>query len=133
MIGEDFFKFNKKPITKGSWDIAIDVVGGNMLSAILASMKYGGIVTCCGLVESSTFKSSIFPFILKANQLIGIDSAETPLYIKKEIWKKFSNNWKLNNLEQISNVITLSELSLEIKKNIGWQTEWKSCFKIIVC
>ena len=57
----------KKPLGKGSWDIAIDVAGGDMLSGLIASMKYGGIITCCGLVDSPSFTSSVFPFILRGN------------------------------------------------------------------
>ena len=60
-----------------SWDIAIDVAGGDMLSGIIASMKYGGIITCCGLVDSPSFTSSVFPFILRGISLVGIDSAES--------------------------------------------------------
>ena len=119
----EFLNSVKGPIGKGLWDIAIDIVGGSMLSTILASMKYGGITTCCGLVESPIFRSSVFPFILRANQLVGIDSAEAPLNIKKEIWHNFSKKWKLNNLEQISNIVNLNEISLKIKKILtGGQT-----------
>ncbi len=119
----EFLNSVKGTIGKGLWDIAIDVVGGNMLSTILSSMKYGGITACCGLVESPIFKSSVFPFILRANQLIGIDSAEAPLNIKKEIWQNFSKKWKLNNLDEISNIVNLNGISLEIKKILtGRQT-----------
>ena len=111
-----FLKSVRRPIGKGLWDAAIDVAGGETLSSILCSLKYGGIATCCGLVDNPNFETSIFPFILRANQLVGIDSAEAELSNKKKIWELFSNDWKLDNLDQLTHIVNLEELSSEIDK-----------------
>ena len=123
-----FLESVRRPIGKGVWDAAIDVVGGKTLTSILGSLKYGGIVTCCGLVDNPNFETSVFPFILRANQLIGIDSAEAALSSKKKIWQLFSNKWKLNNLEQLTRTIELEEIFSEINKILAGN----QCGRVII-
>jgi len=127
---KEFLGLLKRPLGKGLWDAAIDVVGGNMLSTILGTMKYEGIITCCGLVEDPNFKTSVFPFILRANQLIGIDSAETSITNKKNIWKLFSHKWKLKNLEELSHTVKLEGMYSEIKKILSGKQHGRVILKL---
>ena len=39
------------------------------------------------------FTSSVFPFILRGVQLSGVDSAESPIDLKKELWNLLANEW----------------------------------------
>ncbi|OUX31260.1 MAG: hypothetical protein CBE24_05490 [bacterium TMED264] len=113
---EEFVNSTRLPLSKGVYDAAVDTVGGNILSTILACMKYNGIITACGNVAGANFATSVFPFILRSNHLIGIDSATCPITIRERIWKKFSTSWNLKNLDQIYKVVDLSSLGKEIKK-----------------
>ena len=131
VIGRNqFLKSVRRPIGKGLWDAAIDVAGGETLSSILCSLKYGGIATCCGLVDNPNFETSIFPFILRANQLVGIDSAEAELSNKKKIWELFSNDWKLDNLDQLTHIVNLEELSSEIDKILSGNQNGRVVIKL---
>ena len=114
LLRNDYLRSLKKPMGKGSWDIAVDVAGGDMLSGIIASMKYGGIITCCGLVDSPSFTSSVFPFILRGISLVGIDSAEVSINEKAEIWYNFANHWKLDGIQNISKNVDLHGMMNEI-------------------
>jgi acrylyl-CoA reductase (NADPH) len=125
-----FIESVRRPIGKGVWDTAIDVVGGKTLTSILGSLKYGGIVTCCGLVDNPNFETSVFPFILRANQLIGIDSAEAGLSSKEKIWQLFSNEWKLNNLEQLTRIIELEDIFSEINKILAGNQSGRVIIKL---
>ena len=116
LLRNDYLSSVKKPMGKGSWDIAIDVAGGDMLSGLIASMKYGGIITCCGLVDSPSFTSSVFPFILRGISLVGIDSAEVSVNEKAEIWYNFANHWKLNAIQNISRNVDMHGMMGEINK-----------------
>ena len=119
----EFTESIRGPMGKGMWDIAVDVAGGNILSAILASMKYDGTVTCCGLVDSPSFKASVFPFILRGNSLIGIDSAGKPVHEKAEIWERFSKDWQMDGLDDICHTVNLDGMLPEIDKILaGGQT-----------
>tara|TARA_X000000950_G_scaffold199061_1_gene239746 strand:- start:3073 stop:3684 length:612 start_codon:yes stop_codon:yes gene_type:complete len=106
----------RSPLSNGVYNAAVDTVGGNVLSSMLASMQYNGIITACGNVAGANFTTSVFPFILRKNRLIGIDSARCSLQIREKIWNKFSTIWRLKSLDHICKMINLGSLDKEIKK-----------------
>ena len=61
------------------------------------------------------FTSSVFPFILRGVQLSGVDSAESPIEIKKELWNLLSNEWSLDLVNQ-TRTINISNVGPEIDK-----------------
>ena len=99
-----------RPLVKGRWAGAVDTVGGALLESILRSTRNRGVVTCCGMIGGAELNTSIFPFILRGVTLAGIDSAECPMAIKKEIWHRLSTEWKPTRLEDLQTVVPLSEL-----------------------
>ena len=103
-----------QPLASGKWDIGVDVVGGEMLAGLMTCLKLGGSVACCGLVGGSTIETTIFPYILRGNSLIGIDSGNIPISEKEEIWMLFANEWEIE-LNDLSRTITLNELDQEIE------------------
>ena len=115
LLRNDFIDSVKAPMSKSIWDIAVDVAGGEMLTGLIASMKYGGTIACCGLVDSPSFSSSVFPFILRGISLVGIDSAENSIKEKAVIWKKFANGWKLEALENLCKIVNMYGMMDEIK------------------
>ena len=111
---EELSELCRTPIGKTIWDFGVDVVSGNILTLLLSSLKPGGAVACSGLVGGPSFESSIFPFILRGNALLGIDSVEIPLEKKLQVWENFASDWKLDltplvkevNLEGLENEIS---------------------------
>lgn len=89
---------------------AVDTVGGNILATILKSMHYGGVATCCGLVQSPKLNTTVFPFILKSVSLIGIDSVQASRAVRQVIWNKLAGEWKLDQLGDLAEECTLGEL-----------------------
>ena len=104
-----------KPLQKGIYQGGVDTVGGNILSNFISQTSQRGAITCCGNVASDKLETSIFPFILRGVTLIGIDSAESLVEVKKEIWNNFSNDWKID-LEKITKEVFLESLSDEVEK-----------------
>lgn len=92
------------------WGGVIDTVGGNTLSTVIKSTKYGGFVAACGNVQSSDLNTSVFPFILRSVNLIGINSERTPAGLRKKIWKKLANEWKSTKIKKIFEEHSLVEL-----------------------
>jgi alcohol dehydrogenase len=111
---EELSETARKPIGKSLWDIGVDVVSGETLGLLLTSLSPGGAIACSGLVGGPSFESSIFPFILRGNALIGIDSVEIPLKTKEHIWEHFSSDWALEGLESITTEVSLDNLEKEI-------------------
>ena len=110
---EELSELSRTPIGKTIWDFGVDVVSGNILTLILASLKPGGAVACSGMVGGPSFESSIFPFILRGNALLGIDSVEIPLHKKLQVWERFASDWKLD-LSSVAREVSLDELEKEI-------------------
>ena len=110
---EELSEMTRLPMGKPIWDLGVDVVSGNTLSLLLSSLKPGGAVACSGLVGGPSFESSIFPFILRGNALLGIDSVEIPLSHKEEVWKNFASDWKLD-LSKLVKEVPLEGLENEI-------------------
>ena len=102
-----------KPLDKAIYSAGVDTVGGDILSKMLSMISSHGSVACCGNVAGTKFTSSVFPFILRGVSLIGIDSAESNINFKEQIWELFSKEWSLN-LEEYSKVISLHEVENEI-------------------
>ena len=113
----------RKPLSKGLYDIGIDVVGGNTLSGLLTCLNREGTIACCGNVGGATFETNVFPFILRGNSLLGVDSAERNIEEKEWLWNQLSSEWKIDDIDQYSRTVSLNDLDSEIKKILeGGQT-----------
>ena len=104
------------PLQKPLFSGGIDAVGGKILSNLICSTSQRAAIACCGMVGGLSLDTSIFPFILRGLSLFGIDSAESLIDVKEEIWNNFSSNWKLENIDENIKDISLNELPGEIDK-----------------
>lgn len=100
----------KKGLLSERWGAAIDTVGGDILMNVLKSIKYGGSVACCGLAASPNFQGSVFPFILRGINLMGVDSAELPREFREMVWENLANDWRLTNLDAVVKKVSLDDL-----------------------
>ena len=111
---EELSDSSGRPLLKPRWAGVIDTVGGNILATALKSTQYGGTVTACGNVMSPELPLTVFPFILKGISLLGIDSVQCPMELRKEIWSLLSGEWKPAALSAGVQVVTLEQLSEKI-------------------
>jgi acrylyl-CoA reductase (NADPH) len=98
-------------LLKSRWAGVIDTVGGEMLSAAIRSTKQKGAVIACGNAASPDLNINVYPFILRGISLIGIDSSQTPMDLRRMIWMKIANDWKLEKLDELAHTISLNELN----------------------
>lgn len=117
-----------KPLLKERWAGVVDSVGGNVLVTAIKSAKYGGVVTCCGLLASHELNTTVYPFILRGVSLLGVESAVCPMDLRREIWRRIAGQWKLDNLDAIASECSLEELDGRIKAMI----EGKSRGRVVV-
>jgi acrylyl-CoA reductase (NADPH) len=103
-----------RPLLKARWAGSIDTVGGDILATTIKSVKYGGTVTSCGNAASADLPLSVYPFILRGISLLGIDSVNCPVDVRRQIWEKLSKEWKLEHLHKIATEISLVEVDREI-------------------
>lgn len=106
----------QKPMLKPEWAGVVDCVGGEILSNALKSTQYGGSVTCCGMVQSAELNTSVFPFILRGINLMGIDSVELPLQFKIDIWNQLADEWRFENFDVLESEL-VQEIALDASPN----------------
>ena len=75
------------------WAGAIDCVGGATLGAVLRTLRYGAAVAASGLTGGSSLETTVFPFIVRAVSLIGIDSVATPLSDRRAVWASMADEF----------------------------------------
>ena len=103
-----------KPLLSARWAGGVDTVGGNTLSTVLRSTRHSGCVAACGLAASDTLPITVFPFILRAVTLAGIDAAWGDVSLRHEIWQRLAAAWKPAGLESMAQFVGLAELPQRI-------------------
>jgi putative YhdH/YhfP family quinone oxidoreductase len=110
-----------RPLLKSVWAAAVDTVGGVTLATILRSLKPGGVVAACGLVGGAELPLTVYPFILRGAQLVGIDSATYPREKRVALWNKLAGPWKPSLLDELATEITLEQLPEKINAILAGQ------------
>ena len=65
----------------------------------------------------------VFPFIIRGVNLLGIDSQNTPMSLRRKAWKLLAGEWKTKILEKLAKECTLDQLDVEIDPTLnGAQT-----------
>lgn len=85
---------SEKALLRPRWAGAIDTVGGNILATVLKSCSEHGNIAVCGNVASPQLNTTVFPFILNGVNLLGINSATTPIPLRLSLWQKLNEEWK---------------------------------------
>jgi putative YhdH/YhfP family quinone oxidoreductase len=106
---------SERQMMKERWAGCVDVVGGETLAAAVKATRYGGAVTCCGLVGSTELPMNVFPFILRGTSLIGIDSVKCPSDIRLQVWEKLAKDWKPEQLQDMVTEVSLEDLEEKIQ------------------
>lgn len=130
ILRNEFDVENKRPMGSEKYAAVVDTVGGNILAEALKVLKYDGVATCCGLTASFELSTNVFPFILRGVRLIGIDSVECKRSKKIAAWEKISSEFKLNNLEELTQEITLNEIQEAYNKLLSGQAVGRYVVKI---
>jgi acrylyl-CoA reductase (NADPH) len=102
------------------WAAAVDCVGGRTLADVLRTLRYRGAVAASGLTAGPELATSVYPFIIRAVSLMGVDSVQTPLDERREIWQHLAHAVPASLLEDIvSKEIGLDELQHALSAQIA--------------
>ena len=107
----DKIDLGKRPMEKAEWAGAIDNLGGDYLTWLTRTMKYGGNIASIGLAASAALNTTVLPFILRAVCLLGINSVETPRDLRRAVWARIGADMKPAHLDTIGHrTISFDEL-----------------------
>lgn len=111
---EESLAGKERALFRERWAGVLDNVGGDILVNALKATKFGGHVSCCGLVASHQLNMDIYPFILRGINLLGIASADCPMSIRLQIWELLAQQWSIPTLENLVIECDLTTLSTHI-------------------
>ena len=97
-----------RPLENQQWIGAVDVVGGSILSRVLAEMQYNGTVAASGLANSFKLDTTVMPFILRNVRLQGVDSVSCPFTRRQQAWQRLAAELPASAYTELSQVIALA-------------------------
>ena len=100
----------KKPLEGESWAGCVDAVGGAMLARVLGQMKYGASVAAVGLAGGAQLPATVIPFLLRAVNLLGIDSVMQPFENRLRAWERIARELPMDRLDAMTSEATLADL-----------------------
>jgi acrylyl-CoA reductase (NADPH) len=98
-----------KPLQRALYAGAVDCVGSTTLANVLAQTRWGGTVTACGLAQGSDLPTTVLPFILRAVSLVGINSVEAPLSLRRTAWQRLARDLDPALLDSVTEEASLVE------------------------
>lgn len=119
----------ERPLLKAQFAGGIDTVGGEPLSSLVKSLKYRASVAACGLVAGPQLALTVFPFILRGVNLLGIDSAQCPMALRRAVWEKLAGPWRVD-LSSVTREATLFELSPVIDEMLLGRTQGRVLVRV---
>ncbi|WP_079527501.1 NADPH:quinone oxidoreductase family protein [Solibacillus isronensis] len=128
---EEVYDGKVRALGKQKWAAAVDPVGGEPLASLLSQIHYGGSVAVSGLTAGTKLPSTVFPFILRGVNLLGIDSVYCPMDTRLKVWNRLATDFKPDNLEQlIQQEITLEQLPEILPTLLKGQAKGRTIVKL---
>ncbi|WP_339194773.1 acryloyl-CoA reductase [Solibacillus sp. FSL R5-0449] len=128
---EEVYDGKVRALGKQKWAAAVDPVGGEPLASLLSQIHYGGSVAVSGLTAGTKLPSTVFPFILRGVNLLGIDSVYCPMDTRLNVWNRLATDFKPDNLEQlIQQEITLEQLPEALPTLLKGQAKGRTIVKL---
>lgn len=106
---------SKRPMESERWAGAIDSVGGDTLAGIIRALKPGASVAACGVAGGADLHTTVFPFILRGVNLLGINSVVVTRPERLEMWNRLSRDLpsplldSMTREEPLENIFDLGE------------------------
>jgi acrylyl-CoA reductase (NADPH) len=98
------------PLGSRRWRGAVDTVGGDTLAGLLRQMDYRSGVAAVGNAGGAKLETTVFPFILRAVALLGVESVYTPMEVRVAAWEGLARDLPREKLGAMTQTIPLAEV-----------------------
>jgi acrylyl-CoA reductase (NADPH) len=119
-----------RPLEKSLWAAAFDSVGGEQLAWLTRTMHQHGLIASFGNAGGIELKTTVLPFILRGVRLIGVDSAQTPMPLRRKIWQRLARELKPRHLDRIAHTITLDGLPAQFDNLLQGRARGRAVVKL---
>ena len=101
VIPPEELNLGSRPLEKVRYGGAVDNVGGELLSRLLAHIQQWGNVASIGLAQSPELHATVMPFILRGVSLLGASSNNCTRDVRHQMWRNLAGPWRPKQLEGI--------------------------------
>src|SRR6266487_3787762 len=102
---------SNRPFDKERWAGSLDSVGGSTLAYLIRTTRYGGSIAAYGNTSGTNLNTTVFPFILRAVNVLGIESVNCPMELRRQLWHLLANDYKPRHLlDMIGHEVPMEEL-----------------------
>ena len=100
------------------------------MSSIFPKLAYGSTVAVCGLAGGINFDTTVFPFILRAIHVVGIDSVRCPIGKRMRAWNEIAKLLSASAIQKISREIGLDEVLATAPKLLKGEMQGRCVVKL---
>ena len=102
---------SERPLESERWAGAVDAVGGATLAYVLRTLRRGAAVAASGNTGGFALETTVLPFILRGVSLLGADSVNTPIDLRRELWGRIATDLRPRGLDDsITREVALDDL-----------------------
>ncbi|HET7307532.1 MAG TPA: oxidoreductase [Gammaproteobacteria bacterium] len=94
--------YGKRALEKTRWAGAVDNVGGEALTWLTRTVGWWGNIASIGNAASPELNTTVFPFILRGINLLGVNSMATPMPLRRAVWDRLASDLKPRHLDAIA-------------------------------
>jgi NADPH2:quinone reductase len=118
-----------RPLEKALWAGALDSVGGEQLVWLIRTMQQNGVIGSFGNVGGVELHTTVLPFILRGVRLLGVDSANTAMPLRRAIWARLATDLHPRHLADITHTVSLDQLPGVFEKMLQSQSRGRTVVK----
>lgn len=130
VLARNSVEMGVRPLEKPAWAAAFDSVGGEQLAWLTRTMQPHGVIASFGNAGGIELKTTVLPFILRGVRLIGVDSAFTPMPLRRRVWGRLATDLKPRHLGDIAYTITLDDLASCFDKMLKAKSRGRAVVRI---
>ena len=122
---------SSRPLERGRWAGAVDAVGGSTLAYLLRTLNYGGSIAISGNAGGVEYASTVLPFILRAVNILGIDSVMAPIEQRIALWHRLASDLRPPHLDDsITSEVTLEQAPKVLAKIVSGVVRGRTVVRI---
>jgi acrylyl-CoA reductase (NADPH) len=122
---------SNRPLEKERWAGSLDSVGGTTLAYLIRTTKYAGSIAAYGNTSGPNLSITVFPFILRAVKLLGIDSVNCPMEVRRQLWGRLAGDYKPRHLlDMIGHEASLEDLPQALATILKGDTRGRTIIKM---
>jgi acrylyl-CoA reductase (NADPH) len=119
-----------KPLDKATWAGAVDNLGGEVLSWLASTMSIGGTLACIGLAAGHTFNTTVMPLILRGVSVLGVDSVNALMPVRREVWQRLASDLKPRHLQSMVTNVELDGMAPVFEQILKAQFRGRAVVKV---